>query len=337
MKNATYRVLPMNLQRFAGEGDEGGDQTPGVQFFSLSDDDDGNDASIFDVDDNFDEFGNAVETPAGDQTPAGGEGQQTPAGEGAQTPPAGDTQTPPEGGDPKPDDQNPDKPAQTPEENARFAQQRREREMQERIEQERQKWIKESPEAQLAQTLAQRYGTTPEALLQVIAQQALIQQAQAQGVTPEVLQRMQALQQQTETASQQLQTTEQQLNEMRFQQWTTRTDNEATQLKQQFPFLSDEDMNAAKEFMLRDLKDPEMALEKAVFALHGPKIAQKMAEVTRQEALAELGGRKSPLPPQGTKPADDPTVTLTDDERAAARAFNMTDEQYVKWSLHKGA
>jgi phage I-like protein len=83
--------------------------------------------------------------------------------------------------------------------------------------------------------------------------------------------------------------------------------------------------------MLNDLKRTDLPLENAVFALHGAKILGGLKNTAKNEALAEVSGRKkSPLPVKGGKSQND-TVSLSDEERYVAKKLGLTDKEYSKW------
>lgn len=216
-----------------------------------------------------------------------------------------------------------EKKVQTPDENAKFAEQRRQQQLEQRVQQELERLKQEAPEFKMAQTLSQMYGKPVDQIFAELQQAALQKQAQEQGVPVEVLKQIQD----TTSRSAQL---EQQLNQMRFDSWKNRVDSEATTLQSKYPMLSQDDMNQSQEYLLDTLRNPDFPLERAVFALHGEKIATGLREIAKQEALAEISGRgKSPLPPQGGKPS--PTDTLTEQERYAAQAMGVSEEDYLKY------
>ena len=300
----------MNLQMFAGLEDD-------KDLFNL-----------FDVDDPVDDFGEPIPD---DNKP---DGVDDPVGE----PTSDDKQKPePDGvddpvGEPIPDDNKqedkpqqdqpkPEKRVQTPEENARFAEMRRQKQAEERAKE----LLKQTPEYQLAQFLAQQYGMTPEQLLAKVQEAVLQRQAQQMGVPIEVLKQIE----EERRARQEL---EQRLAQTEFQNWYSQKQAEMAQLKSKFSgVLTDEDLQSALMYQLETLKNPNLSLEQVVYAVHGEKIAEHLRKIAKQEALAEISGRKQgPLPPQSTKsaPAD---YGLTEEEKYVARKLGLTEAEYAKF------
>jgi hypothetical protein len=123
---------------------------------------------------------------------------------------------------------------------------------------------------------------------------------------------------------------QEQLNFMQFQNWQNRVSDEASQMKTQYPMLDDNDIEQAKLFLLETLQNPEIPLQNAVFALHGHKITDSLRNLAKQEALAEISGRKKGgLPPQGTRATEG--STLSEEERYVARNMGLSESEYLKW------
>lgn len=205
---------------------------------------------------------------------------------------------------------------QTPEENARFAEMRRQQQFQERLQQ--------TAEYRLAKMLADQYGLTPEQMLQQLEEQRMEQEAKERNIPVELIKEREALRKEQEQMRQQL-------LQIQFQGWKARIDAEAQTVKQNYPMLSDEEIDIAKQAILTQFRNVDMPLETAVLAVHGQKIIESLREMTRQEALAEITGRskKSPLPIKGSKPPQ--TETLTEEEKYVARQMGMTEEEYLKY------
>lgn len=217
----------------------------------------------------------------------------------------------------------PQKPVQTPEDNARFAEQRRQQQLEERARQLAEERLKQSPEYQLAELVKQQTGLPLDQALKQIQQAALQRQAEAQGVPVEVLQRIQE-------AENRAQTVEQQLQQVQFNAWMQRIEAERSSLKAKYGFLEDADLDTAREHMLTVMRNPEIPLEQALMATHGQKIVDHYREQARQEALAEISGRKpSPLSPQGVRQDSPNAVELTDDEKYFARQFGLKESDYA--------
>lgn len=209
----------------------------------------------------------------------------------------------------------PGKRVQTPEENARFAEMRRRKQAEE--------YLKQTPHYQIAEALAKQYGVSVEQFNQKLQEALLQRQAQQTGVPVQVLQQIE----QERQARQQL---EQRVVQTEFKNWMQEKMMEAQALRQQYPFLTDQDIQSALQYMLTELKNTKIPLSQAVMALHGEKIATELRKSAQQEALAQISGRKNgTLPPQGGKST--PTPVLTEEERYVARMFGMTDEEYAKY------
>ena len=212
------------------------------------------------------------------------------------------------------------KPRQSREDNARFAEMRR----QQQLEQLAQEKLKQSKEYQTTQLLAEMYGVPQEELYDRLYEAKLEKEAQSKNVPVEYLREREELRKQQQELQDQLHT-------IMFQQWQTRVDQEKATLKSQFNMLSDEDLESAAYYMLNDLKRTDLPLENAVFALHGAKILGGLKNTAKNEALAEVSGRKkSPLPTKSGSKAND-AVVLTDEERYTAKKLGLTDKEYSKW------
>ena len=218
------------------------------------------------------------------------------------------------------EDSNDSKKQQSKEENAYFAERRR----QEQIERQVQEKLKQSKEYQTTKLLSEMYGVPEEQLYEKLYEAKLAQEAKRQNVPVEYLREREQMRQQQE----QLQ---EQLNNLMFQQWQSRIESEKTQLKSRFNMLSQDDLEQAAYYMLNDLRRTDIPLEQAVFALHGSKILGGLKNTAKNEALAEVSGRKrSPLPVKGGKGQND-AVVLTDEERYIATKLGLTDKEYSKW------
>jgi hypothetical protein len=212
------------------------------------------------------------------------------------------------------------KQVQSREANARFAEQRR----QQQLEQQLQDRLHQSKEFQTTQLLAEMYGVPQDELYDKLYEAKLSREAQEQNVPVEYLKEREQLRQQQQSL-------QEQLNSLMFQQWQGRVDTEKAQLKSQFNMLTDDDLESAAYYMLNDLKRTDLPLENAVFALHGAKILGGLKNTAKNEALAEVSGRKkSPLPVKGGKTQTD-SVSLSDEERYVAKKFGLTDKEYYKW------
>lgn len=212
-----------------------------------------------------------------------------------------------------------EQPKQSKEQNAYYAEKRR----QEQVEKQLQERLRNSKEYQTTKLISEMYGVPEEDLYDQLYEAKLAKEAQSQNVPVEYLREREQLRQQ----QQQLQD---QLHTIMFQQWQTRMDSEKAQLKSQFNMLSEDDLESASYYMLNDLKRTDLPLENAVFALHGAKILGGLKNTAKNEALAEVSGRKkSPLPVKGGR--TESAVSLSDEERYVAKKLGLTDKEYSKW------
>ena len=212
---------------------------------------------------------------------------------------------------------------QTAEQNAYYAEQRRQKLVEERVQQELQRLKQELPEFQLAQTLSNMYGVPVNELYQQLKEKEMEQQAEQRGIPVDVMRQINAYEQQQMQLQEQLYT-------MQFQSWQNRVNDESKNLQTQYPMLDVNDIEQAKFYLLDTLKNPEIPLQNAVFALHGDKIANSLKELAKQEALAEISGRKKGgLPPQSMKSSDTPT--LTEEERYIAKMMGINESEYIKY------
>lgn len=216
------------------------------------------------------------------------------------------------------------KKVQTPEENAKFAEIRRQSIVDQRVKEELERLKAESLEYKTTQLLADMYKVTPEQLYAQIEEARLKQEAEKQGIPVEVAKSL-------ESYKSELGTYQKKLQDLEFQSWASKVDAQEAQLKQQYPMLTDEDLYDSKVYLLQTIRNPNMPLEQAVFALHGAKITNTFKENIRNEVLAEMAGRKKgALPPQSTKTANT-AKALTQDEILAAKALGISAEEYLEY------
>lgn len=209
------------------------------------------------------------------------------------------------------------------EENARNAERRRQQQLQQ--EQRIAEQVRAaSPEVHLVNKLAQMYGTTPEQIMQNLDNNLLQQQAEREGVPVEYLQRLQQLTSEVEKQREQQTWRE-------FEAWQGRIASEANAIKQDYPMLSDEDIQAAQAYSLNVMKDVNAPLESSVFALYGKKIVQAQREAAENEALAKASGRKakSVNPTKAGRQA--PTDTLSAEEKRVAAELGISEEDYLAY------
>lgn len=220
------------------------------------------------------------------------------------------------------DDEKGQKRVQSQEENSKFAAQRREQEIQQKVQAELERLKKESPEYQLAKVMADMYGVTPEVALQQMKDEALKQQAEKQGVPIEVLKKQ-------EESNNRVTQLEQEINQMRYQNWQQQVDADSEKLQTQYKFLTKEDMDAAVQYIFNN--NINISMEQAVYAVHGAKIVENLANNKVQTNLAEQSGRKAKTPPAPNNGKPTKVVQATADERYVAKAMGMTIEEYLKY------
>lgn len=293
--------LQLNLQLFAGDDDD---------FISFDDD---NEESVGPIEDFFtdDDDGDDVPEDTVDDSEESEESEEPepePENDGEEEP------------DDQEDVQNQDdqKPVQSPEENARFAEQRRQRQLQQMLE--------NMPEYQLAKQLSDLYGLPPEQLLEKVKEEQIRKQAKEQNVPIEFLREQQRIKEENMR-------THQELMELKVQLWKSEMDRQSADIKKQYPVLSDEDIQQARLYILETLKNPDIPLEQAVFALHGKKIAEGIKNLSKQDALAEVSGRKRNSVVNTPTGKSNKAVVLTDEERYFAKQFGMTEEEYAKYKV----
>jgi hypothetical protein len=213
---------------------------------------------------------------------------------------------------------------QTPEQNSYYAEQRRQSLVEQRVQQELQKLRQEAPEFQMAQMLSNMYGVPVNQLYEQLQEAALQKKAEEQGVPLEIMRQL-------NTYEQQQSQLQEQLTMMQFQNWQSRIQSEAQNLMKQYPMLTQEDVVEAQYYLLDTLQNPEIPLQQAVYALHGDKIANSLKELAKQEALAEISGRKKGgLPPQSMKTNSD-DFYLTAEERYIAKMMGISEADYIKY------
>lgn len=212
------------------------------------------------------------------------------------------------------------------EENARNAERRRQQEQAAFMQR-----MMQTPEFALAQQLQERFGKTPDQLLAELQQAELQRQAEQQQVPVEFLQR---LHQAEQVAQQTAAMFEEYQNRQGFMEWQNRMNAETATVKQEYPMLSDDDITAAKTYMLQTLKNTDVSLEQAVLAIHGKKIMSGLKESAQNEALAEASGRKrAAVTPPKSAGKSAPTKTLTEEEAYIAKSLGMSEADYLKYKV----
>jgi hypothetical protein len=214
---------------------------------------------------------------------------------------------------------------QSKEENAKFAAKRRQQELERRVQAELDRLKQESPEFKLAQQLSKQFGKSPEEIMAEMAEEELKREAEATKIP------IDRLRKERETESKVLEL-EAQLNEVRYQAWQTQINADKQALQTKYSMLSDDDMDAAVDYILTTVQNVDVPLEQAVYAIHGQKIIEALAEQKIQDNLAKEGGRKRKTPLAPTNNSKPSKVTkLTADEKQAAKIFGMTEEEYEKY------
>lgn len=217
-----------------------------------------------------------------------------------------------------------EKKVQSKEENAKFAEQRRQKQLQEKIDAEVAKLKQEAPEFALAKELSEMYGVAPDQLIEQIRENRLKEEAKQKNIPLEILK-------EREADRQRLSQVEEELNRVRFEQWENRIQSEASTLQTEFKMLTNDDIDQAVQYILQEVRNVNMPLEQAVYALHGKKIIESLAKDKVQDDLATQSGRKkkTPLAPNNGKPSK--VKSLTAEERHIAKQFGMTEDDYLKY------
>ena len=226
--------------------------------------------------------------------------------------------------DPESDEAKGKKREQSKEENARFAAQRRQEKIDQEVELKLAALRDESPEFKLAKQMAEMYGVEPSELIEQMAEAALQKEATAKNLPVELLR-----ERSQERA--QLNSVQEELNALRYENWQTKIKAEGETLKSSYAMLTQEDMDAAVDYILHEAKNVNMLLKQAVYALHGEKIIDGLANSKSQEKLAAESGRKrsTPVAPKNGKA---PSVsTLSADEKYVAKQMGLSESEYLKY------
>lgn len=228
------------------------------------------------------------------------------------------------------DDQNSDKAKgkkreQSKEENAKFAAQRRQQQEIDKQVAEKLEALKlSSPEYQLAKTVADMSGVTPEVALQQIKEAQLVEQSQKTGIPIEHLKAQEA-------TNNKVTSLETEINNLRFQAWDSNIKAETIRLQAQYKMLTAEDFEAAKNYILNTARNVNLPLEDAVYAVHGKKIIENLANSKVQDKLADESGRSKKTPPAPKNGKASKTITATADERYVAKQMGIKIEDYLKY------
>jgi hypothetical protein len=203
------------------------------------------------------------------------------------------------------------------EQDRQAAERRREAKLQEQLQ--------ASPEFQLAKTLSDIYGKPVPEIMAQLQEAQLKKQAEAQNVPIEILRREQE-------RDRQLAQQKQELDRLNFQMWQNRIEGEKAAISEKYPMLDEADLTTAVSYLLTELKNPELPLDRAVMALYHEKIIEGVRKAERNEALAEMSGRKKgSVPPPSNNKANDSQDALTDEEKYIAKQMGLTEAQYLKW------
>lgn len=223
------------------------------------------------------------------------------------------------------DEQKGQKREQSKEENARFAAQRRQKELDDKVQAEIARIQSESPEYKLAKQLSEMYGTTPDVILEQMKEAALQKEATEKNVPVELLRDRQA-------ERDRLASVEEELNQLRFNAWENKIETEKSELQTKYSVLDDADFAKATEYLLYDAASVDMTLEQAVYALHGAKIVESLANAKAQDKLAKDGGRKKKTPPSPNNgKALSTTKGATAEEKYIAKQMGMSVDDYLKY------
>lgn len=227
------------------------------------------------------------------------------------------------------DDQNSDKAKgkkreQSKEENAKFAAQRRQQEIDKQVAEKLEALKLSSPEYQLAKTVAEMSGVTPEVALQQIKEAQLQEQSQKTGIPIEHLKAQEA-------TNNKVTSLETEINNLRFQAWDSNIKAETVRLQAQYKMLTAEDFEAAKNYILNTARNVNLPLEDAVYAVHGKKIIENLANSKVQDKLADESGRSKKTPPAPKNGKASKTITATADERYVAKQMGIKIEDYLKY------
>jgi hypothetical protein len=213
---------------------------------------------------------------------------------------------------------------QSKEENAKFAEKRRQSEVKKRVEAELERLKNESPEYKLAKTLSDKFGKPVEQIMAEMEEAALVEESKQSKVPLEILRNQKA-------ANDRADQLERQLNELKFQSWQTQINADRAKLEKQYPVLESDDLDLAVDYILNTVKNVDLPLEQAVFAVHGKKIIDSLANAKVQDKLANESGRKKKTAlPVGNGKAKS-TKQLTSDEAYIAKQFGMTAEEYNQY------
>jgi hypothetical protein len=220
-----------------------------------------------------------------------------------------------------------DKKKQTKADNAKFAKERREREAKERADAEIERLKTESPEFQLAKMLSDTYGKPADEIMAEMREAQLQKEAQDAKIPVDILRK----QRDSDDRANNL---EQEIAMLKFQNWQTNIKADGQRLMSEYKMLTQEDMDKAQDYILTVAKNVEMPLEDAVYALHGKKIVESLAKGKVQDELATQSGRKkkTPLAPNNGKPPK-ASASLSADEKAIAKAFGMSNDEYQKYKI----
>lgn len=224
----------------------------------------------------------------------------------------------------------PERKVQTPEENARFAEERRQRQAEERAAAALEKLKQEDPAFQTAKLLEELYGAPITQIQAQLQQERVKQMAAQQGISVEAAQTIENEKEAVRRAKEEAAQAQHEVTQLQFEKWTSRVEQEGIQLRKQYPVLTEQDIFEATNYMLNTLQNPNLPLDQVVHAVHGTKLTEAIKQQAKNEALAEISGRKqTPIPPQGGKPAA--AETLTDAEKYVAKQMGLSEEEYIKW------
>lgn len=227
------------------------------------------------------------------------------------------------------DNQNSDKTKgkkreQSREENAKFAAQRRQQEIDKQVEEKLNALKAQSPEYALAKMIADGYGVTPEVALQQIKEAQLQEQSTKTGIPIEHLKAQ-------EVTNQKVDSLTAELNMLRFQAWETNIKADTTRLQDQYKMLTAEDFESAKNYILNIAKNVNLPLEDAVYAVHGKKIIENLANSKVQDKLADESGRSKKTPPAPKNGKAPTLLQATAEEKYIAKAMGMSIGDYLKY------
>lgn len=200
-----------------------------------------------------------------------------------------------------------------------------EREIQRQVELRLKQELAARKELKIAQQLQELYGADLDTIERQLEQARLEAKAQKTGLTVEQIKAQQMLEQKQAEL-------QQQMYDMQFQQWNAEKELERVQLQKQYPFISDEAIAYAKQFIIQN-ELVNFTLDDALTTIYKDAyFEQKQQYATKNKEQTRLAQKKGVVPKvEGQAQTSAPKQTENDEMLREWLKFGGTKDDFHKF------